>query len=191
MFRRDVGLAAKMGREMSVMGAPTKDAPLAPGEDDGHNFRHAMREFAAGVAIVACRDGGALNGCTATAVTSLSLTPPSLLVCLNRNSSTLAGIRRSGSFCVNILTARQQGLAERFAGRGGEHGADRFAEGDWLSLATDAPALSDACAAIDCRVDEIIEKHTHAILIGLVAAVRLDGAASALLHWRSRFEALA
>ena len=176
---------------MSVMQSLRAQDPAQLAAEDGHNFRHAMRELASGVAIIACRDCEMLNGCTATSLCSLSLTPPSLLVCLNRNSSTLASIRRAGTFSANILAARHQALAERFAGRGGLQGADRFADGDWVSLATGAPILADACAAVDCHVDEIIEKHTHAILIGLVAAVRVEPAAAALLHWRSGFETLA
>jgi flavin reductase (DIM6/NTAB) family NADH-FMN oxidoreductase RutF len=181
---------------MSVMEVPRvipqAGPPLAAAsEEDGRNFRLAMREFASGVAIVSCGKGETLNGCTATSVSSLSLSPPSILVCLNRSSSTLASVRRAGAFCINLLSAQHQDLAERFAGRGGFQGAERFAAGDWVSLVTGAPALSDAGAAIDCRIDEIIERHTHAILIGLVAAVRVDGAAPTLLHWRSRFETLA
>lgn len=181
---------------MSVMEVPagniqTRPKLTAASEEDGQNFRLAMREFASSVAIVSCGEGGARNGCTATSVSSLSLSPPSILVCLNRNSSTLASVRRSGAFCLNFLSSRHRDLAERFAGRGGFLGAERFAAGDWVSLVTGAPVLSDAGAAVDCRIDEIIERHTHAILIGLVAAVRIDGAAPTLLHWRSRFETLA
>ena len=173
-------------RETSAAGTVAAPATF----EDGHNFRLAMRELASGVAIVACGEGALRNGCTATAVTSLSLTPPSILVCLNRASTTLASVRRAGSFCVSILADRHRLLADRFSGRDGIQGAERFALGDWVSFATGAPALADAGAAIDCQIDEIVEKHSHAILIGLVAAVRVEGAGPALLHWRGQFETL-
>ena len=118
------------------------------------------------------------------------MSPPTLLICLGLHTSTLAGIRREGAFCVNILAAGRQDLAERFAGRGGFQGADRFGLGDWSPLVTGAPALTDALAAIDCRLEEIIERHTHAILIGAAQAVRVPGVDGALLHWRSQFETL-
>ena len=73
-----------------------------------------------------------------------------------------------------MLGAAHGELAERFAGRGGFKGAERFADGDWVSLVTGAPVLADALAAIDCRVEDIVERHTHAIVIGAVQAVRIE-----------------
>lgn len=154
------------------------------------NFRLAMREFASGVAIVTCMSRGERRGCTATALASLSLTPPSLIVCLERSSSTLASLTRAGAFAVNLLAAQHGPLAARFSGRDGVQGDARFEEGDWLPLVTGSPALADALVSIDCRVEEILERHTHAIIIGAVQAVRLGGKTSGLLHWRSRFETL-
>ena len=165
------------------------EAPVS-GDADGHNFRLAMREFASGVSIIACGEGRTRNGCTATALTSLSLSPPSIIVCLSRQTATLTSIKRSGAFSANILAGHHQPLAERFAGRGGLQGADRFGAGDWLQLVTGSPVLADALASIDCRLDEIIERNTHSILIGAVKAVRVSEAAPALLHWRSGFETL-
>ena len=163
-------------------------APSTSGESAV--FRQAMREFAAGVAIVACGAGDARSGCTVTALTSLSLTPPTLLVCLSRDALTLKRLRETGAFSVNLLGARHRELADRFASRVGERGAARFAVGRWTTLATGAPLLADALAAIDCRVEEILERHTHAIVIGAVAAVQRGEGGPALAHWRSRYETL-
>ena len=154
------------------------------------NFRLAMREFASGVAIVTCANGKERAGCTATALTSFSLSPPSLVVCLERSSLTLSALRQAGAFAVNILAAQHGALAARFAGRDGVEGEARFEEGDWFSLKTGAPVLADALASLDCRVEEIFERHTHAIVIGAVQAVRVGSERSGLLHWRSRFETL-
>jgi flavin reductase (DIM6/NTAB) family NADH-FMN oxidoreductase RutF len=154
------------------------------------NFRLAMREFASGVAIVTCANGKERAGCTATALTSLSLSPPSLVICLERSSSTLAVLTQAGAFAVNILAAQHEALASRFAGRNGVEGEGRFEEGDWFPLMTGAPALVDALASLDCRVEEIFERHTHAIVIGAVQVVRVGGKRSGLLHWRSRFATL-
>ncbi len=179
---------------MTVMGSPRVDdraraeAPRAL--DDGANFRLAMREFASGVGIVAAGIGEVRSGCTATAIASLSLSPPSLLVCLNRATATLAAARLAGAFSVNLLAAHHRQLAERFAGVSGIKGAARFEHGDWAPLITGAPVLADALAALDCRVEDIIERHTHAIVIGAVEAVRISKIPAALLHWRSHFEPL-
>ena len=153
-------------------------------------FRQAMREFAAGVAIVACGAGDARSGCTVTALASLSLAPPTLLVCLGRDALTLKRLSETGAFSVNLLAARHQELADRFAGGAGVRGAARFAVGRWTTLATGSPLLADALAAIDCRVEEIVERHTHAIVIGAVAAVQRGQGGPALAHWRSRYETL-
>jgi flavin reductase (DIM6/NTAB) family NADH-FMN oxidoreductase RutF len=157
---------------------------------DSANFRLAIREFASGVAIVTCANGKERAGCTATALASFSLTPPSLVLCLERSSSTLAVLVQAGAFAVNILAAEHGALASRFAGRNGVEGEARFEEGDWSPLETGAPALVDALASLDCRVEEIIERHTHAIVIGAVLAVRVGGKRPGLLHWRSQFETL-
>jgi flavin reductase (DIM6/NTAB) family NADH-FMN oxidoreductase RutF len=157
---------------------------------EAENFRLAMREFASGVAIITCANGTTWAGCTATALTSFSLSPPSLLVCLERSSFTLSALREAGAFAVNILAAQHGALAARFSGRSGVRGEARFEEGDWSAFETGAPALADALASLDCRVDEIMARHTHAIILGAVRGVRVSGAGSGLLHWRSQFETL-
>ncbi len=178
-------LETPMQNEDARRAGPTRSSS----ESDG--FRSAMREFAAGVAIVAAGQGPQRAGCTATSIASLSLEPPTLVLCLAKASATLGAIRSSGAFGVSILNSAAEELAERFAGRTGARGADRFVEGDWIELMTGAPILRGAAAAMDCRVEEILPRHTHAILIGRVVAVHRGPASPALVHWRSGFESLA
>jgi len=161
---------------------------VATRDFEGAAFRHAMRELASGVSIVATGRGEARSGCTTTALCSLSLNPPSLIVSLSKMSSTLASLRANGAFGVSILAAAHEELADRFAGRNGINGAARFAGASWTTLATGAPLLRDALTAVDCSVQEIIERHTHAIVIGEVKAVRRNGGAGALVHWRGGYE---
>ncbi len=149
-------------------------------------FRDAMRELASGVALLT----SVRAGCAVSSFASLSLSPASLLVCLNGESATLSAIRASGVFAVNILGARHQPLAQRFASSK-IRGADRFAEGEWGVMETGAPTLRDALAVIDCRLERVVEHATHVILIGLAVALAKGAQEPALLHWRSRFEALA
>lgn len=154
---------------------------------DSATFRHAMRALSSGVAIVACGDEEKRTGCTVTALASLSLAPPTLFICLARSSSTLASLREAGSFSVNLLAARHEALAHRFSGRGGVHGPRRFEEARWITLATGAPVLSDALAAFDCLMEEVIERHSHAIVLGAVVSLREGPEEAALAHWRSQY----
>ncbi len=190
MGRLEKGASAVSRRESPQIHADLRSMSGSNPDAEGANFRLAMREFASGVAIVACGEGGDRAGCTATAVASLSVSPPSLIVCLSLSASTLKRLRRARAFSVNVLGAEHAELAARFSGRTGSEGADRFDRGDWAPLVTGAPVLADALAALDCLVEDIVERHTHAIVIGAVQAVRTAGAKSALLHWRSRFESL-
>ena len=78
----------------------------------------------------------------------------------------------------------------RFAGRGGEKGAARYAGASWSTGRTGAPLLDGALAALDCEVEELIERHSHAIVIGRVREIRLGGEDAALLYWRGDYERL-
>ncbi len=154
---------------------------------DSAAFRHAMRALSLGVAIVACGDGEKRIGCTVTSLASLSLTPPTLFICLTRSSATFAGLREAGAFSVNLLAARHEALAHRFSGRGGVHGLRRFDDARWITLATGAPILADAPAAFDCLIEEVIERHSHAIILGAVVSLREGPEEPGLAHWRGQY----
>ncbi|WP_322514433.1 flavin reductase family protein [Rhodopseudomonas palustris] len=150
-------------------------------------FKAAMRHLAGGVGIVTSGQGAERNGVTVTSVSSLSVEPPSLIVCINRSCSIMPVLRDQGTFGVNILAAGHRELADRFAGRHGVRGAERYDSGDWIELVTGAPLLSDALAAIDCTVDSIIDWNSHALVIGRVDAVQLGDGAQALVYWRGGY----
>lgn len=160
-------------------------AQLSP--DD---FRVAMRELAGAVTIISCGQGAQRAGFAATSVSSLSAEPPTLIVCANRSSSSWPALREARSFGVNVLSASHRDLAHRFAGRTGAEGSQRYEGGQWIGLRTGAPLLSDALAAFDCSVEEIIERHSHAIVIGRVEAVRRRGGGGALVYWRGDYDQL-
>ena len=156
---------------------------------DASEFREAMREVAAGVTIVTSGRGDRARGLTATAFSSLSAEPPSVLVCVNRDSECHQTIAESGTFCVNVLGAEAQHLANRFAGRDGIKGSARFQIGDWSTLSTGAPVLADALVAFDCRLRKAIDAGSHTIFIGDVAAVSKTGG-DALVYRKSGFFSL-
>ncbi|MDQ0455737.1 flavin reductase family protein [Rhizobium paknamense] len=145
---------------------------------DAESLKLALRTLAGGVSIITTGEGEARTGATVTSATALSVDPPRMLVSLNRTSSTWPVLEKSGFFGVNILGPSHEALANQFAGVGGLKGAERYRGFAWSRAVTGAPLLDDAVAAIDCSVEEAIERHSHVIVIGKVHAIRLTGGRS-------------
>lgn len=166
--------------------------PMPPAIDPsaGPAFREAMAEVASAVHVVTTVTPAGRFGLTATAFSSVSDAPPTVLVCIERSSRTLASIVASGIFCVNTLPAHEVELAEIFASRRSITGEGRFATAEWDSLATGAPALRNALAAFDCRLVATHDIATHRVLIGEVVALGGQGKGGSLLYRRRHFEAL-
>jgi len=164
---------------------------LADSVEIAAEFRLAMRALAGAVSVLTIGQGADRVGFTATSVSSFSMEPPRISAFVNKNSSSWPVLQRCRAFAVNVLGEGQEMIAERFAGRGGTRGADRFAGAEWVTAATGTPLLADALVAIDCELEEAIERHTHAILIGDVRAVRLGGRdVDPLLYWHGRYRGL-
>jgi flavin reductase (DIM6/NTAB) family NADH-FMN oxidoreductase RutF len=150
-------------------------------------FRNAMRLLAGGVTIVATEWEGERSGLTATAVCSLALSPPRVLASVNRSGRTYELIAKSRVMSVNMLSSDHPGLAQRFAKRRESLDEDRFAGADWRERVTGAPVLSDALAALDCRVTDIVEIDSHAVLIGTVEDVLFGPKRAPLIHFDAGF----
>ena len=159
-------------------------------EVSSDEFRGAMRHLAGGVSVITAGRGRDISGMTVTSVSSLSVEPASLIVSLNRESSSWPLVKRYGFFGVNILTSDQLDIAERFTGKGGLKGVDRFAGARWLTRASGVPLLADALAAIDCEVEDIVERHSHAIIIGRVLDVTVSPRTAALAYWQGQYVAI-
>ncbi len=145
-------------------------------------FRETIGHFATGVAVITTASGGRRFGMTASAVTSLSLDPPMLLVCINRLAPTCAAVAERGTFAVNILTEDQGALAERFA----RPSRDKFAGVEVDDGVTGAPLLASSLARIECRVAEQVTGGSHTVFLGeVVAAEAAQG--SPLTYFRGRF----
>jgi flavin reductase len=162
---------------------PASDAPALDAQAlDPQAFRDGMSRVGAAVHIITTGGVAGRAGFTATAVSSVSDQPPTVLVCLNRNGRSAAVLAENQVFCVNTLAAEDQPLADVFAGRGGLAGEERFSHGEWDQLITGAPVLAGALVAFDCRIIGFHPVATHQILIGQVEAVRLGPARPALLY---------
>lgn len=157
---------------------------------DAQTYKNVMRHHAGAVAIVSAGHSGSRTGLTATALCSLSDSPPMVLVCVNRNASGHDIISRAGTFCVNILHGDQGAFAATFAGRSGLQGEDRFRSTDWTTLATGAPVLKDALASLDCELHATHAYDTHSIFVGRVRAVQTAACRSPLIYFNGKFHHL-
>jgi flavin reductase (DIM6/NTAB) family NADH-FMN oxidoreductase RutF len=142
-------------------------------------FRQAMRRMAATVTVITARQGEANAGMTATAVTSLSMEPHSLLVCINKAAGFHKMISSTEFFCVNILRHGQHEISRAFGGKLIPEG--RFAVGSWGHERC-APYLKDAQAAIFCRRANLFEHGTHSIIIGEAVEVLLGDPIAPLIY---------
>ena len=166
------------------------DVAALPGEVSAAEFRGAMRHLAGGVSVITAGRGGDIGGMTVTSVSSLSVEPPTLIVSINRESSSWPLIRRYGAFGVNMLAADQVEIAERFTGKGGLKGAARFTGVASTTLVSGVPLLGGVLAAIDCELEHVVERHSHAIVIGRVLDLRTSRRAAALAYWHGGYVAI-
>ncbi len=128
---------------------------------------------------------------TVTSVSSLSVDPPALIVSINREASSWPLVKRYGFFGVNILTSDQIDIAERFTGKGGLKGADRFAGAQWIDRA------SRACRCWPARWRRSIARSRTsssgirtAIVIGRVLDVAVSTRTAALAYWQGHYVAI-
>ena len=152
------------------------------------SFRQAMRRVAATVNVISlCVDGEAM-GITATAVSSISMDPPSMLVCINRAASVHPSMDIVTHFGVNVLHRDQEAVARIFADR--RLHAERFSDG-WENDGAGPPRLREAQASILCRRIEHHTFGTHSIFIGLVEAVWTREGVDPLLYLDGAFGSIA
>lgn len=148
-------------------------------------FRQAMRRLAGAVHVVTTRVGDERGGLTATAVCSLTASPPRLLACINLNGRSFRMIAESRVMGINVLGARHEALARRFANA---RGGDPF-EGTeaWTQAATGAPLLAGAQASFDCSVEQMLVTSTHAVVIGDIRHISYAEACEPLLYADGQF----
>lgn len=144
-------------------------------------FRTAMRRLAASVCVVTAERGGKAYGMAVTAVTSLSMEPPSLLVCVNHSAKIHAALGEGARFCVNVLHRDHEVVARRF-GDASLTSEERFAVGDWDRSGECGPVLRGAQAVIECELANRFEFGTHSICVGRVRRIALGARIEPLLY---------
>ncbi len=124
--------------------------------------RTIMGRFATGVTVVTMKAGETLWGMTANAVTSLSLDPPLVLVCVDKKTQTHGYLSEAGAFAMNILAEDQEEISNRFA----TPGPKEFSDLDYAEGETGAPVLGGTLGYVDCRLSEVLAGGDHDIFIG-------------------------
>jgi flavin reductase (DIM6/NTAB) family NADH-FMN oxidoreductase RutF len=152
------------------------DLPLA------ERFRNAMRLGASGIAVLATDGATGRAGMTVSSFCSLSLSPPSVLACLERGSRTAAAVLGNRAFAVSVLSEAQAEIARLFSGPED----DRFERVAWQPSANGCPAIAGALAVFECRLAGAYTHATHEIVVGDVAALGA-GEGNPLVYSRRRY----
>lgn len=153
-------------------------------------FREAMSRVATAVHIVTTDGPGGMFGMTVSAFCSVSDTPPSVLVCLNRMSRVHDAVLENRCFCVNTLRPGHESISDVFGGRGDVPMAERFSHTDWVKMATGSPAMVSSSLSADCEITSVTEVGTHSVIIGSVLDLRIADHGEALVYVKRDYQAL-
>lgn len=155
------------------------------------DYKNGMRRLAGGVSIVTAAGKDGWRGLTATAVTSLSADPPSMLVCVNSQLEAATAIRDAGAFGINVLRQNHIDIARMFAGMEGATGPEKFKCGTWQETTAGVLILQDALVGFECRLFETLETSTHTVFMGQVEHIHLGLDGRPLVYSEGKFATLA
>ncbi|MFT4306530.1 MAG: flavin reductase family protein [Microbacterium sp.] len=148
--------------------AGTRDRSVAPAD-----LGDVAGRFPTGVVVVTTTADGSPSGMTASSFTYVSMRPPTVLVCVNRDNRVYREITRSRVYAVNVLGGSQGWIAQNFAVPGRSQ-AERFARVAHRPAQTGSPVLIDASGWLDCQVMDVVESGTHAVFVAEVLAAGYD-----------------
>ena len=154
-------------------------------EVDQKAFREGMSNLGAAVNVITTSGPAGVAGFTASAVCSVTDTPPTLLVCLNRSASVFETFKTNKVLCVNTLASHQMTLSNVFGGK--TPMAERFLRGIWSTLITHAPVLEDALVSFDCEVVQSMSVGSHDVLICQVKAMKQNQGGNALMYFNRSY----
>ena len=148
---------------------------------DPENLRSAMRAWSAGVTVVTALHDGERHGMTVNSFTSISLTPPLLIISLQQNTRTHELVMKSRAFGLTILAVDQVNVSDLFAGRIPEV-EDRLATVKTETLVTGSPLIVGGLSWLDCRVVQTYDAGMTTLFISEVVAARGTGSGEPLLY---------
>ncbi|TXD97819.1 flavin reductase [Psychrobacter frigidicola] len=152
---------------------------------EASDFRDAMALLTTAVHVVTTEGESGVHGFTASAVCSVTDTPPTLLVCMKHTSRSHEYFVDNKALCVNVLGAQHEALSNAFASR--LDSAERFKLGSWTQLATGAPVLEDALVSFDCEIEDIQEVGTHSIFMCRVVAIKQSEQEESLVYFNRSY----
>lgn len=147
-------------------------------------FRRALSRFASGVTVITTRDaGGRLHGITVSAFCSVSLEPPLILVCIEKNTGSHYAFLESNAFVVNVLEANQQSLSDRFASRI----PNKFEEVAYRTGIENLPVLEGALANLECVLTNRFDAGDHTIFVGRIERSFISDTGEPLIYFRGNY----
>jgi flavin reductase (DIM6/NTAB) family NADH-FMN oxidoreductase RutF len=157
---------------------------------DPKAFKDVLSCFASGVTVVTTSLDGTPHGLTVSAFSSVSATPPRVLVCLGNDTDSKPLVERAGHFAVHILGRDHATLGLRFA-KVTPDTSDLFAGLSYRSEQTGSPILTDCLAWLDCRVESVLPVGDHTVFVGAVEAAGVAGTeAEPILYYRRAWRVL-
>lgn len=152
-------------------------------------FRNAMAQLGSAVSVITTDGPAGKFGFTASAVCSVTDSPPTLLVCMNRNSYANEHFKQNRALCVNVLSSDHQDLSGIFA-NASLRSEQRFAYDAWQVMASGAPVLSSSVASFDCLIDTCHEVGSHTVFYCQVQAIRISETPRGLVYFNRRYHAI-
>lgn len=154
------------------------------------DFRNAMSKLTTAVNVITTEGTAGMHGFTASAVCSVTDTPPTLLVCMNQSSRSHAHFLENKVLSVNVLAAQHEQISNAFASSklGSE---ERFKLGNWTTLETGSPILKDALVSFDCEIQEIQQVGTHSVFMCRVVAIKQSQQEESLVYFNRGYHRVA
>lgn len=155
---------------------------------DVTEFRNAMSMLSSAVNVVTTDGPAGRHGFTASAVCSVTDTPPTLLVCMNTASRSYPFFVQNNVLAVNVLADHHAPLSSIFASK--LEAEARFEHGTWHTLMTQSPILDNALVSFDCQIEQIQEVGTHGIFICRIEAIQQGNQATGLVYFNREYHAV-
>ncbi len=149
------------------------------------DFKNAMALLTSAVNVVTTNGASGSHGFTASAVCSVTDTPPTLLVCMNHASRSHSHFVDNKTLSVNVLGAHHEQISNVFASKLPSN--ERFEHGSWSQLITGAPILEDALVSFDCQIEQIQQVGTHSIFMCRVLAIKQSKQSESLVYFNRAY----
>ncbi|MEG5262951.1 flavin reductase [Pseudomonas sp. JDS28PS106] len=156
---------------------------------DVTGFRNAMARLGGAVSVITTDGPDGRFGFTASAVCSVTDSPPTLLVCMNRASTSNVHFKNNGVLCVNVLSAELKEISGVFANRELDS-AQRFAATTWTTMESGSPVMQQALVNFDCRIAQVHEVGSHSIFYCEVLRIKQGDTEEGLVYFNRAYHKL-